>query len=306
MADIQLSPRVADRFVRLDWRDAKDDPQGFRTALVQHYEAGNVLILANAPFDIDLDLLNKVSLPSGKAFQKLSDQTFRPISLCRGKRKGLFRAAFGGDLLLYFKFRREVARVSAHLRAFARDVFRPYRFLKQGTAVSWRFTPTGPEGLHVDYFRDERDLQYVRIFINVDQQPRVWTLSHQLDELIAQYHDEARLGELAGAPSNTVCDRLNKVVFDAVNALPREAMDRHVVSFAPGDVWLCETRLNSHEIFAGHRMVATGFYIDPTSMLDPSLRVDARVQRALQQAAHKGAHPGAPIVNLGQTLATGQ
>lgn len=285
MADIQLNPRVADRFVRLDWRDAKDDPQGFRTALAQRYEAGDVLILANAPFNIDLDLLNRVSLPGGRPFQKLSDRTFRPINLCRAKRRGLFRAAFGGDVLLYLKFRREVGRVSALLRAFARDVFRPYRFLKDGDAVSWRFTPTGPEGLHVDYFRDDRDLQYVRMFVNVDQRSRVWTLTHQLDELIYRFYDKAQLGELAGAPSNAVCDRLNKVVFDAVNAQPREAMDRHVVSFAPGEVWLCETRLNSHEIFAGHRMVATGFYVDPASMLDPTQRVDARVRRALEHAA---------------------
>jgi hypothetical protein len=60
-------------------------------------------------------------------------------------------------------------------------------------------------------------------------------------------------------------------------------MDRHVVSFAPGEVWLCETRLNSHGIYSGHRLVATDFYVDPASMLDPSQRVDARVKRSLER-----------------------
>ena len=129
---------------------------------------------------------------------------------------------------------------------------------------------TGPEGLHVDYFRNDEDLHYLRIFVNVDREPRVWTLGHQLEELIERYYDEARLFELAEAPSNALCSRLNEVVFDHVNALPRSAMDRHVVSFALGDVWLCETRLNSHEIYAGQRLVATDFYVDPASMLDPS------------------------------------
>lgn len=295
VADIELNPRVADRFVHLDWRDEKDDPEGFRTTLMQRYEAGDVLILRNAPFQIDLDLLNRVSLPSGKQFQKLADTTFRVTSLCRADPRKVFRAAFGNDVLLYLRFRREVDRVSACLRDFARDVFRPYRYLKQG--VSWRFTKTTQEGLHVDYFRKDEDLHYVRIFINVDKQPRVWTLSHSLEELIRRHYDEAGLGEVRHAPSNKVCSRLNKRVFDPMNKYAPGTMDRHFAHFAPGDVWLCETRLNSHEIYSGHRMVATGFYVDPTSMLNPAERVDARVQRALEAAggvAERSAAAGEP------------
>ena len=282
MTDIELSPSVADSFVRMDWREEGDDPMGFRTALIRNYELGKVIILENAPFHVNFDLLNKVSVPRGRRFQKLSDKILRTPRLYRAEVRRLLYDAFGTNLPLYLAFRREVKRLSGSLRDFARTVFRPYRFLKLG--VSWRFTPTGPEGLHVDFFRNEEDLHYLRIFVNVDHEPRVWTLSHQLEELIDRYYDEARLFELAEAPSNALCSRLNKVVFDHVNALPRGAMDRHVVSFAPGDVWLCETRLNSHEIYSGHRLVATDFYVDPASMLDPSLRVDARVKRSLERS----------------------
>jgi hypothetical protein len=72
-------------------------------------------------------------------------------------------------------------------------------------------------------------------------------------------------------------------------------MDRHVVRFAPGEVWLCETRLNSHEIYSGHRLVATDFYVDSGSMLDPSQRVEARVRRALEQRRN-----GAPATSAKQ------
>ena len=287
MADIELSPNVADPFVRMDWHDGRGDPVGFRSTLVRNYELGKVIVLENAPFDINFDVLNKVSLPCGRSSQKLSDKFFRTPKLHRADVRRLLYTAFGLDVTLYLAFSREVRRLSASLRDFARDVFRPYRFLKLG--VSWRFTLTGPEGLHVDYFRNEEDLHYLRIFVNVDNDARVWTLSHQLEELIRRYYDEARLSQLADAPSNAVCSRLNKVVFDHVNALPRNAMDRHVVRFAPGEVWLCETRLNSHEIYSGHRLVATDFYVDSGSMLDPSQSVDARVRRALEQRRHGAA-----------------
>lgn len=281
MTDIELSPRVADPFVRMNWRDEGNDPADFRAALMRDYERGKVVILENAPFRIDFDLLNKVSLPRGRRFQKLSDRILCTPRLYRAEVRRLLYEAFGTDILLYLAFRREVMRVGASLRDFARTVFRPYRFLKLG--VSWRFTMTGPEGLHVDYFRNDEDLHYLRIFVNVDSEPRVWTLSHQLEDLIERYYDEARLFELAEAPANAICSRLNKVVFDRANALPRSAIDRHVVSFAPGEVWLCETRLNSHEIYSGHRLVATDFYVDPASMLDPSQRVEARVRRSLER-----------------------
>ena len=275
MAEIEVSPKVADHFVRFDWHNFARDPEAFRASIIGSYERGKVILLDHPPFAVDFDVLQKVSLPPGRTFQKLSDRFFTRPKLHKAEVRRLYLDAFGTDLGLYLRFRGEVRRLSAEIRGFLRGLFRPYRFLRQG--VSWRFTRTGPEGLHVDDFKQDEDLQHLRLFMNVDREPRVWTVSHPLEELIDRYYEEAKLSELLRAPCNDVCRRLNKVVFDRVNALPRCAMDRHVVTFAPGDVWLCETRLNSHEIYSGHRMVATDFYVDPSSMLDPSQRVEAWV-----------------------------
>jgi hypothetical protein len=64
--------------------------------------------------------------------------------------------------------RREILRVTQEVCCFLRDVFKPYRIRKE--SVSWRFTPTGPEPLHVDWFRPTDDLHHVRLFINIDGQ----------------------------------------------------------------------------------------------------------------------------------------
>jgi len=283
VAEIERSAAVADPFVRMDWRDRDRDRPAFEAELKRHYEAGHIILLDHPPFEVDFDVLNRVSFPAGRLHQKLTDRFLAYPKLHRPEVRRLFFDAFGLDAPFYLRFRREVKRLSAALRGFLRDTFSSYRFLKQG--VSWRFTPTGPEGLHVDYFRRPEELQYLRIFINVDRQPRVWTIGPPLEELIERYADEADLLELAGAPSNQVCHRLNKRIFDKVNVQPRSAMDRHIVSFAPGDVWLCETRLNSHEIFSGHRLVATDFYVEPASMQDPQQSVDRRVTACLQRLA---------------------
>jgi hypothetical protein len=200
----------------------------------------------------------------------------------------LMLTKFGRNPALYFKLRREILRVTEEVRRFLRDVFKPYLIRKE--SVSWRFTPTGPEPLHVDWFRPTDDLHHVRLFINIDEQPRVWTVSHQLEDLIARNYATADLAELGGAPSNSIIDRINRRVLNPASYEPASETDRHVVEFTQGDVWLCETRINSHQIFSGRRLVATDFYVDPSSMLDPEQRVEARVARCMERCGSSQAN----------------
>ena len=194
---------------------------------------------------------------------------------------GLILTKFGRTPLLYFKLRREILRVTKQVCRVLRDVFEPYRILKE--SVSWRFTATGPEPLHVDWFRPTDDLHYVRMFINIDEQPRVWSVSHQLEDLIVGNYSTAELAELRGSPSNSIIDRINHRVLNPISYEPASETDRHVVEFTQGDTWLCETRINSHQILSGRRLVATDFYVDPSSMLDPEQRVEARVARCMER-----------------------
>ena len=111
MTEIELNPRVADPFVRMNWNDEGDDPAGFRSELVRLYELGKVIILENAPFQINFALLNRISLPQGPRFQKLSDKFLRAPKLYRADVRRLFYDAFGLDIMLYLEFRREVDRL---------------------------------------------------------------------------------------------------------------------------------------------------------------------------------------------------
>jgi hypothetical protein len=127
------------------------------------------------------------------------------------------------------------------------------------------------------------------MFINIDEEPRIWTVSHQLEELIARSYASAELAQLGGSPSNSIIDRINSRVLTPLSYEPMSKSDRHIIEFAQGDVWLCETRINSHQIFSGRRVVATDFYVDPASMLDPEQRVEARVRRALERCRRAAA-----------------
>ena len=280
MAWIRYHPNVADFFVHMDWRDSRAILTDFKTELLRNYEAGKIILLKNSPLSINYGLLNNLHLPKGRRFQKLSYKTLTYPKMYKADIAKLMLTKFGRTPVLYFKLRREILRITKEVRCFVHDVFKPYRIWKE--SVSWRFTPTGPELLHVDWFRPTDDVHYIRMFINIDEQPRVWTVSHQLEDLIVRNYVIAELAELSGSPSNSVIDRINRRVLNSSSYEPAAETDRHVVEFMQGDDWLCETRINSHQIFSGRRLVATDFYVDPSSMLDPEQRVEARVARCME------------------------
>jgi 3-deoxy-D-manno-oct-2-ulosonic acid (Kdo) hydroxylase len=285
VASIKLHPNVANFFIEMDWADSRGAVAEFSERMVRHYEAGDVILLKNAPFSIDYDLLNQVALPKGRRFQKLSDKFISYPKVYRSEVATFMLENFASRPLFYLKFRHEVRRVSHQVRDFLSTAFSRYRLSKKG--VSWRFTETGPESLHLDFFKPKADVDYLRLFINIDHQPRIWTMTHQVEELIERNYEKAGLAELQNAPSHQICQRLTDTVLKPLSLLPPDETDRHVVSFDQGDVWVCESRINSHQIFAGRRMIATDFYIDPTSLLDPSLRAPARIARCMQRCAQR-------------------
>ena len=270
MPEIALSPNIPNFIVRMDAREATDNPEGFNRELVQHYEAGDVIILDNAPLSANYGTLNRVSLPRGRAYQKLTDRFFRYPKVYRPQTAKLLFQTFNGNIGLYLAFRREVIKLSSQVRDYIPQLFFHYNFLKYN--VSWRFTPTGPEGMHLDHFGSGADVQYVRLFINLDEQPRVWHLTQQLDDLAARYYESGNFAALREAGGNEFCRHMNPLAFK------KKSFDYHIVKFHQGDVWLCDTRLVSHQIVSGHRMLGTHFVADPQSMQDPKQRLEHRVQ----------------------------
>ncbi len=87
---------------------------------------------------------------------------------------------------------------------------------------------------------------------------------------------ETWVEHLVQVSANEFCYELNEVAFNGPDS-PEQP--RHVVHFEQGDVWLCDSRIVSHQIVAGRRLLATHMKGDPESMLDPSQRLEARVRR---------------------------
>jgi hypothetical protein len=277
MTTIRTASEIANYFVETDWRDATGNADAFSERLTRHYESGDVILVRNPPIEVDYHLVNRITLQQGRAYQKTTDRFFMYPNLLNFGALKTLHAAMKGDIRLYLAFRSEVARVSAQLRAFGRLAFKKYRFRNMG--LSWRFTETKDEDLHLDGYGIDEDLQYVRIFLNVDEQPRLWHVSFRLDELIPKFYASAGMASAQGAPADILNKRFNLHVFGGKERMGRDGFPRHEVEFSQGDLWLCDSRLVSHQIVRGRRLIATHFQADAGSMGNPDLSLENRWRR---------------------------
>lgn len=283
MAKIELNPKVENYLVEFDWSSVGQDGGPSYRDIVGHYEAGDLVLLNNVPLGVDYDLLNRVHVPDDEGFRKLSYKSLLYPKLWKSKERRLLYDTFGLDLVTYLRFRAEVQRLNARVLELTHNIFSSYRFGKE--QFSWRFLPTdlGIHPLHIDTFGDNADVQYVRFFINLDKEPRVWRVSHRLDEVARQVYRRQDWSRHAALPANEFCAIASRHCYGLQDP------DCHKVRFAQGDVWLCDTRKISHGVISGHRLMATHFWAEPDSMQEPSNRLDRTVEHI--HAKHGDARP---------------
>jgi hypothetical protein len=278
MPKIKLSPELPDSFVEMDWRDSAKDPVGFSETLVRRYEDGQIIILRNSPISADYELLNRILLPPGRRYKKMGDHLFEWPRL-RADSWGLHAQLLKDHPRDYLAVRREIRRASATIREWTQQVFSNYRIT--GGPCSWRFTPTGHEHMHIDSFGslgDEPEKWYIRLFLNVDYQPRQWRVSHTLESLASTHYERAGMADWREGRGSDFCREMSSFVFGSKSEPVHDTQPYHEIEWETGDVWLVDTRMQSHQVVSGRRMMATGFEVDPSSMQDPSKSLDQRVK----------------------------
>ncbi len=280
MADVKLNPKVANYIVEFDWASVGTDKGPSFRDIVRHYEAGDLILLNNVPLGVDYEFLNRIVVPDLEGARKLSHKSFLYPKLWNSSERRLLFATFGFNLADYWRFRAQVLHLNRRVAELTHQIFSSYRFFKE--QFSWRFLPTdlGVHPLHIDTFGSNEDHQYVRFFVNLDREPRVWKVSHRLEEVAEQVYRQEGWERHASLSANEFCNIASRYCYEQENP------DCHIVSFAQGDVWLCDTRKISHGVVSGHRLMATHFWADPQSMQDPSKRLDPVVEKI--HAKHGG------------------
>lgn len=191
-------------------------------------------------------------------------------------RQALLDVMCRGDRALFA--RTAVALRRAHDQALALfdqcfASYQPYRLVP-----SVRLTQTLFENLHWDDHSIDDDFHQARIFANLDSRPRIWNLSHRITDIMRMFYKEHDLARFAGKDPNEMLFYINSQVLGGLNRKWLDTQPRHRIAFDPGEVWLGESRLISHQIYYGQSALVYMWFMRADSMADPTNRFNMQIE----------------------------
>lgn len=294
MALIELHPDVDDYILKLSLPEIRE-----RGGVADLIERGNIVIIRDFRIEVDHSALEKLAKTTeavadpatSRHLKKLESTAFfdgPPPRRRWGKlvfddpvRQALFDVICKGDRTLFDRASRTLK--GAHEAAL--DIFaacfsgyEPYRLVP-----SVRLTQTMFENLHWDEHWIQEDFHTARVFANLDSRPRIWHLGHRLPDMMRRLYREHSLDRFAGREPNELLSYLNSEVLGGLSAKWKDRLPRHRVAFEPGEVWVGESRLVSHQIYYGEAALVYMWLVDAESMADPSERFNAQVERVHEE-----------------------
>lgn len=278
MANLFINPNLPDYFV------AAPEVTSAATArsYVPEFEQGKVVTFPNLKAKIDHEFwagLDTNKYPALRKFAgSLQDDNRVTIKL---HRETLSQGGLEGPLIETLCQQFE-AIYGALLPAY-RSIFAEYSFDKR--KVVWRLNTLMNENMHLDVYAEERDEHFARMFINLDNQPRIWQTSWTVDDLIEKLKGKFPAVDLR---EKSRADLWKDLSFSLFGSSPQEWWDdqpRHVAYFAPGDIWIVDSRQVSHQIFYGRRALSIDFSVAKESMKDPSRHYLSFIDRLREESA---------------------
>lgn len=148
---------------------------------------------------------------------------------------------------------------------------------------SVRLTRTLFENLHWDNHSIDDDFHQARIFANLDVRPRLWSVGRSFPHWVRDFYEEHDLGRFAGKDPNQMIAYITSDVLGGTRKTWMDNEPRHRIAFDPGEVWLGESRLISHQIYYGEAAMVYMWFVKTRSMADPSNRFNEQVERIHRQ-----------------------
>ncbi len=284
---IRRNPAVPDNIFELEPQNLMSNyARVYGDEIARRYEDLNIIYFPYFPITLDLEFLHSISLPP--KFKKL------------GTRDGIEKSLFARDgnthyfdannfLLKAFPepqlagyFQNQVISGNWQIREALRTLLPHYLSLTEGN-ITWRLTETINEGMHVDGFgggkptkpSNKGRLQRIKLFVNIDSEPRKWRTSFTLPEMLKRYAN--RLPPAVADDADLLSYRIGGVGF--LHEAPY-----HEIDIPPMGAVMGEASAIAHAVRYGRRMIACEFFCHSVDMLDPAKQPQNAVKGWLADA----------------------
>ena len=272
MAELFVNPNLPNYFVPAPDVTAASTARSY----VAEFESAKVVTFPNLKPTIDHDFwatLDTRKYPElrkfGTVLQESDEETLRL------HREALIRR--GVDAGLVSALCDQFQTIYGALLPVYRAVFAGYEFSKR--KVVWRLNTIMNENMHLDVYKDENHEHFARMFVNLDDQPRIWQTSWTVDDLVERIRHRFPPSAFEG---RSRAQTWSDMTFSIFGSSPQQWWDeepRHVAYFDPGDVWIVDSRQVAHQIFYGRRALSIDFSVKRESMRDPDRHYLAFVDR---------------------------
>lgn len=290
MALIERHPQIEDYFVELTLTEVAN-----RGGIADLFEEGHVIILKDFRLNFDfaaLAVLSKStrSVSDPAARKKLKKMT-APLFFAGEEptnrwgrlifkdpiRQMIYDTICRGDKDLFHGASRALNSAHCELLRLFELCFPDYETFR--LVPSMRLTQTLFENLHWDNHSIDDDFHQARIFANLDTRPRIWHVGHRFPDWVRMHYQEYDLGRFAGKDPNLLIDFATGEILGGTRKTWMDNEPRHRIAFEPGEVWLAESRLVSHQVYYGEAAMVYMWFVDPDSMSNPDNRFNPRIER---------------------------
>lgn len=281
---IERHPDVPDHFLVLDRKETFGDyARAYGNAVAEHCENRGIVIVPFMPIEFDLAFFQLLTFP--QAWKKIgtANGIEAPIYVRNDRNLEVKRdhplLELGMRVEAACYLQSQIARFNAQLRHGLGMLF-PLYFSMREANITWRLTETVEEGMHFDVFGDgaplgagNKQLHRVKIFINIDSEPRRWRTSFDLPAVLDTCRDELPM-ELPD-DVNVVNDVIDK--FGVLKGLPY-----HQFAYPTMSAVISNSEVLAHEVAYGRRVVGGEFLCDQGDMLDPGKLTHRCLRRWLE------------------------
>jgi hypothetical protein len=293
MAIIERHPAVEDYFVEITLRQV--DARG---GVADLFEDGRVILLKDYRLDVDYEAIGALAKSTAsvadpavrKTLKKMTapmffeavpaGRTWGSLKFRKPEHQAIYEVLCRSDRKLFERAARALKHAHEELLRLFGICFPHYETFRE--VPSMRLTRTLFENLHWDNHAIDDNFHQARIFANLDSRPRIWHVGHAFPEWVRKHYDKYELGRFAGKDPNLLIDFITGEILGGTRKTWMDNEPRHRIAFEPGEVWLAESRVVSHQIYYGEAAMVYMWFVKLQSMADPAKAFNSRVD-----AVHK-------------------
>ena len=288
MAKIVRNPNVADRIKIIDYKAYANAAAELSAELTDWYENGHLLILRNYKFEAGCRTFNKLLFPNKKYAAKtilhVNEEVHgEPPRKREWEEMGKLLEPTDVDI---DEFRSAVGAANAELIRLADELFPYYRYEKRYCV--YNLTEMLAHNMHFDSPQHAGEFSQLRIFVNLDDFPRIWRVGDTIEQVAGDCYETASLQETIGEHPRQFTRNTTIAAFGDRYQSGAHNRPMHSVAFQPGEVWFLNPNMVAHEVVYGRRLLDGVFLFDASHLRNPDRYYPAIVEQLHKQQLGRG------------------